>query len=498
MSLKIFINGYSNNMLNCVRHLHNTYNINYLVWISHNSLDKSKIAMTFPNVEHLNNYDLCRLQFKSEINESEKIHNDFLKIINKELPIIIDMMSRFEGSQSFSNNDKVTYIYKQAFYWLNYLKFKKINCYLQFDTPHDAYDYIIYLACKYLQIKLVILQQSSFYINTKNLENDFIRVITPTNDLDTGQNIFKEGHEIFLKAFDYSKIKSAYQLDAINTAFSKRESITKNENINFFKKIFNLINKETLKNNYIIDNFDKINQRLNLLKFKLLRNKIHKKTSALKSFLSKKTISLNDIDYKFLYFPLQYQPERTSCPEGRDYFNQYLAIYKLRTFLDPKIAILVKEHPKQLQKETVRNQMHRSIFFYNEIAKLKNVKFIDLSISSSKILLNRNIEGAVSIKGNIILEAFMNNIPSFYFGITIWRGLEHVHDLINDKNLFNINNLLKSNIYYDNKKSEESFFNCLKDSFISNTSIHNEYNSRDQNLFNEYISKLFESENNHG
>lgn len=490
MRLNILVNGFSKSILNLIIETEKKFELNYLSWITHNSFEQEEINKNIYVADHFNNYDLCRMQFFENNTKGERITEEFLEIINKELPIVLDMMSRFEGYKSFSNNDKITYIYKQIYYWFNYISSKKINLYIQFDTPHDVYDYIIYIIAKYLKTRLIILQQSSFFYCDNNQNNILLRMITPTNDLKTGKNINQKSSSNEYINFKYNQVKLAYDLNRKISAFTKRRQLTESSRINRISKFFNLARYKLNNNNYVIQNLDSCDHRISFLQFRLLRFIIHRKTNFYRKYLTVNSKKLKEFKEKFIYFPLQYQPERTSCPEGKFYFNQYLAILRLRSYLNPNINILVKEHPKQLQNETVRNQMYRSTFFYDEIKKLKNVYFIDTNISSQKILSNKLIEGTATIKGNIILESIMNNVPSFYFGNTIWSKLEKSYDCSDENVLTNINNLLKSKSIFDETNLEKSFFKCIEGSFISIASIHDEFNKNDQNRFNNYIINL--------
>ncbi len=488
MKINFLINGYSEPFLMLFNTLKKD-RVNKLFWIHHHKSEKNIISQNFNNVLCMNNYDLCKTKFCSIIGNDLKIPSGLIKVINSEMSIIVDMISRFEGYNSFSNNDKITYIFLQVNYWYNFLKKNEIKCYVQFDTPHDVYDYIIYLISKYLNLNIIILQQSSFFIkNDKNI--DIIRILTSTNSLTSGLATFQKDFGQSKIKYQFEKIKSAYDLSKNNSAFSQRNKLTKPTKKNIFAKFLNLIKNENLSNNYTILDLNNISRDISILNFKKFRYKVHKKTNKLKSYLSSHSIDLDELNKKFIYFPLQYQPERTSCPEGREYSNQYLLIAKLRSYLDPKISIIVKEHPKQFQRETVKNQMYRSQFFYDSIMKLSNVHFINYEISSQDILSNHYIEGVLTIKGNILLEAILNEIPAFYFGNTIWNNLENAFDCRLVENIDNINNLLKSKISFDNEKTKKSFYLCLKNSFLSKNSIHDKYDENDQKEFNSYILSL--------
>tara|TARA_Y100000816_G_scaffold122065_1_gene85792 strand:- start:28548 stop:30026 length:1479 start_codon:yes stop_codon:yes gene_type:complete len=489
MKKNILINGYSKSVCKTVAKLVDDNKVESLFWIYHTNNQKNELKKIHNKSILLNNYKLCRMNFDSYLLNDNKVPHNLLKIIMNELTILVDMMSRFETYKAMSFNDKTTYIYSQFKFWYNYLIDKNIKIYFQIDTPHDVYDYIIYLISKYLSIKLVILQQSSFYKSIKN-ENILMRVITPTSNLSTGEKSLTSKKYLGSSSINFKDIKSAYNLSKKNSAFESRLNLTKNETKSIFVRMYNLFRDETLNYNYIMNNISKINNKLGLLEFKFIRYNIHSQTNNLKNILLKKSIKLSQVKKRFIYFPLQYQPERTSCPEGRDYANQFLTLMQIRNYLNSEIDIIVKEHPKQFASKTIRNQMYRSEFFYNKILSLKNVYFLDTNTNSKEILKNNFIEGVATIKGNIILEAILNKVPAFYFGNTIWDKFKHSNNCSDQKIISKINKLVRSKIKVDNDEIKKNFYKCLEGCFVSVTSIHDEYNSNDQKIFNDIFFRL--------
>ena len=491
MGNNLIINGISPAIYRAINHIAHKSSFLPKYWIYHSERDKEYLSK-HKEIIFKNGYDLCRLkEYKTE-NCTHSLPQELLQIFFNEMHLLLDMFSRFEGYQSFSNNDKETFIYSQIRHWYNFIINNNIKGYLQFDTPHDLYDYIIYRIMSFLDLKVIILQQSSFYYIGDDDKIIFNRILTPSNDLLTGRIIEHDFAELFNKYYEYRELSNAYNLSNKTSAFTERPNITfSNKPNNYLSKLKNLISNKELKYNYVFSHLENINQSLNIFNFINIRKKIHNKTNNLIDYMKEVSINLDKLKHPFFYFPLQYQPERTSCPEGRSYSNQFLVLSLFREFLDDNIFIIVKEHPKQFMKSTVRNQMHRSIFFYNSISQLKNVKFVDYSISSKDILSHSGIEGVGTIKGNIILEAAINDIPAFYFGNTIWKNLDYTYDCRDQKILQKINKLLKSNNEQLDKLSfEKNFNNTLKGSFISSSSIHDVYEESEQTVFNNFLENL--------
>ena len=54
---------------------------------------------------------------------------------------------------------------------------------------------------------------------------------------------------------------------------------------------------------------------------------------------------------KIIYFPLHFQPERSTDPEASKYSDQFSSIEILSKFIPNEWEIWVKEHPRQIPLE---------------------------------------------------------------------------------------------------------------------------------------------------
>ena len=60
-----------------------------------------------------------------------------------------------------------------------------------------------------------------------------------------------------------------------------------------------------------------------------------------------KNIKTFSYDYDYVYFPLHYEPERTTNPDGGIFHDQFIALCNLRKLVPENIKILIKEHQSQ-------------------------------------------------------------------------------------------------------------------------------------------------------
>ena len=139
---------------------------------------------------------------------------------------------------------------------------------------------------------------------------------------------------------------------------------------------------------------------------------------------SKKEISEKE---KFVYFPLQLEPERTLFIPAPYYSNQLEVIKNVARALPVDYKLYVKEHPMQVIYGW------RDTEFYKNIMKLPNVELIHLN-TSNKLLLEK-CSLVITITGTLGLEAAYNGKPSIVLSDTIFSELPSVYRLTNYEEL---------------------------------------------------------------
>lgn len=119
-----------------------------------------------------------------------------------------------------------------------------------------------------------------------------------------------------------------------------------------------------------------------------------------------KMAKLPDLNEKYVVYFLHYQPEATTMPQGGEFVEQEQAIRILAEALNGTgIRLYVKEHFVQ-QK--------RNPFFYDDLAKIKNVTLIRSDVGSKEVI--KNSVAVSTCTGTVTLEAIINGVPSMVFG----------------------------------------------------------------------------------
>ena len=110
-----------------------------------------------------------------------------------------------------------------------------------------------------------------------------------------------------------------------------------------------------------------------------------------------------DLNKKFIYVPLNYQPERTSSPQGDMFVDQILMIEILSAAIPAGWVIYVKEHPTQWLFTGLNFTNSRYQGYYKKIAKIKNVALIPIEVDTYT-LISRS-QAVASVTGTAVWEA---------------------------------------------------------------------------------------------
>lgn len=127
---------------------------------------------------------------------------------------------------------------------------------------------------------------------------------------------------------------------------------------------------------------------------------------------------------KFVYFPMPYEPERTSNPDGGDFYESIDALSALRSFVPAEIPILVKEHPSQFSNK-LQGFQARSPLIYQVLDKLHNVTLVDISTPSSELVEKSLFVSCIT--GTAALEAALTGRKGLIFGTPWFYGLPGIH-----------------------------------------------------------------------
>lgn len=120
---------------------------------------------------------------------------------------------------------------------------------------------------------------------------------------------------------------------------------------------------------------------------------------------------------KFIYVPLAFQPEQTTCPRGGVFDDQLLMLEILSASLPDGYVLYAKEHSTQWYPHSIESHQYRYPGFYQRIARLPNTYLIPADISSFTLIAHAS--AVATVTGTAGWEGLLRQKPVLLFGY-VW------------------------------------------------------------------------------
>ena len=455
--------------LDVVKQLDKELGLNPVYFIGWKSDNSSKIVEEYPNCYYQTIENAWRglgfpnIDYKFEFNE------ETIKNISFEKNLALKMMDRLDlgrGSFTFLNRELFfNYLLK---HWFNIVEYYNIDLIITPSVPHRVFDYVLYIVAKIKNIEIVMFQMSSFS------DSSFI-----INEIDNTPTYLKE----YIQSADVSNIslrkdiidkldtvRKDYTLAVPDYITKQKEQVDKlTFTNNMIARIKNLVHNplshfEKDASYYIMQNDDLPYTKKSLV--------FHRKINRYKNAFYQKKLKKQyeqlaiepDLNEKYVFVALHYQPEETSIPTGGSFGDQTLIIELLNKFLDDDYKIYIKEHKSQFYPDQ-EGAMGRNINYYTHIAKIsKRIHFINIDSDPFKLIEKATC--TVSVSGTIGWESAVRGTPSLVFGRTWYEDMPNVFKIksLNDlKNRWSSILKAKNNI---SDKEIEDYHKKLQKFFI--------------------------------
>jgi len=128
-----------------------------------------------------------------------------------------------------------------------------------------------------------------------------------------------------------------------------------------------------------------------------------------------------DLRSNYIYFPLNYQPELTSCPLGGGFCDQLLAIRSIAAELPEGWFVFVKEHPGQYLGHSY-GYLGRTKLFYSQLNSINKVKLVSSDIHSQQLIDSSKL--VATLTGSAGYEALARSKSVITFGDVWYNEVE--------------------------------------------------------------------------
>jgi hypothetical protein len=354
-----------------------------------------------------------------------------------------DMYSRVNYSKSLSIQELLHIFNMYIHFFYDSLKTTEAN-YVLFSTfPHFGADYVLYLCAKSLGIKTIITFQTLF-------SNRFFYV----ESIEEFENIMSK------------QDKSSNNL-IIEQKFEK--------NLFYMNNFKN--SKKKCYGNFFSDSIKLFTKRTKPMTFSGIITKLQECRHFNKIFYKSCLIDIN-INEKYVYFPLQLQPEMTTSMLGNIYSDQLLALEQLSALIPDNWFIYAKENPKQTPRQ-------RGKFFFKRLKSIKKVKYISPKVNTYYLIKHSQFVSVVT--GTAGWEAISGGKCALTFGYAWYQNLNGVFRYSNIKN---VNEILSYQI--NHMELERSLNNLLNKAYegVIDSSYNKLVENYDEKKNKEFLIKF--------
>ena len=351
----------------------------------------------------------------------------------------MEIADRMDQGYSFSRPERERMFITFLDYWLNLLNGLKPDFIIFTTTPHSVAEYSLYAIAKKRQIPVLMFMQITAIQRVIAL-SDYQQM--DATFINTYQKLVKENHARVELPDDIEEYLNKFESDyesAMPVYLKKRllaENMNKKQTINTIQerinRIINLIRptRKSAPKNYLKMPFESFESARGLDANQWRSYKAWAKQYKEKLLAEYDSISENaDFDLSYVYAPLHYQPERTTCPEAERYSNQVLMLKVLAQSLPDNWLIYIKENPTQLLPNTAHGERGRYAYFYKDLLKIEKIRII--SMREDPFMLIDNSQMVATLTGTTGWESILRGKFVLCFGNAWYENCEGVFSVRN-------------------------------------------------------------------
>lgn len=446
------------------------YNQEHLGWepsfIVPDIAQKDIYRNEYPNAVIQDWFDANNAKIPHEIsgNFYNTVDEDLLKDMLDCESVFYRMCDRrdFDG-YSFNTIERKRHYYKLLNIWNYILKSMKPDLILFTDSPHTLWDYVAYkLALKYNIPTLMhgtmyppgrcplmhnIEKPEEFLVNKKyqellgsssetlKLSKDLEEYYESKRSSDKGFSpkymdkiLNKSKHNIFQKIFGTSlKIVSKLFIHNIKIFnYAWQYTYDRSFYVNKFRFYHSIVGLPLSE----VEEFSRFPFFKKLFLVKSIKRKNQRRLLKLKSEYGSLTTKQSELyNEKFIYFPMHYQPERTTIPDAGLLNDQFMLVDLIARYLPEDWAVYVKEHPAQFDSSMPAFNT-RSKYDYLQMLENKNVKLVPTSVSSFELI--EKSRAVATLTGTVGLEAVIQEKPALIGGYPWFTPCEGMLEFRNE------------------------------------------------------------------
>lgn len=367
-------------------------------------------------------FDLENPSFYVNANKGAKgsLNKDFIEKLYECENLFLAASDRVAFFSISMRQRKIIY-YDMLLFWKSFFENNKLDCVLFFSSPQNIWDIIIYFVAKEFGVRTLTLDRTCID-DTLLVFEDYRRIDRVPPDYMQGksreEHISVLGQDFYDKAF-----KESYWVKFSKDKMRKLapQKGLRNNAVALLKSVSSCI----MVNKFVVDSAFFFNT------FRVRQcwyNLIH----LIKGFRDKllyryyeKLAQPARYEEKYIYFPLQFQPERTSVPLGGVFESQLIVLDMLSKALPTGWKIFVKEHPRQLKVPRMSCLHFRDKGYYDRMCAIPSVVLIGLDVDSKELIKHAQLVATIS--GTGAWEGMLAGKASLVFGYPSFLGCNNCY-----------------------------------------------------------------------
>jgi hypothetical protein len=395
-------------------------NVDIRIWLGDMNLDNSAREL-FPDCNVESFFDVNKAILKErKINftpgKNILLNPKFFILKDK----VYKIMDRQDDERKYGRLEREAVFYELFNYYYDMIVCEEIDVLIASEAPHSTVGMILYGICEILDIPRYHMMEAGVAPLLHVCRDFYGDTVDVSRGDRSSTEIYKPIFEEYVESFEKIPEEPLYMV------LQKKYDIKKNK-MGVFKYLELLLKGikysrgKRLNNSYVINTpFFKVDNKRSIFS-RLTSNRLH--TQLENAYMGNVSEIQPDIDY--VYYPLHYEPERTSNPDGGLFYQAYDSLMALRAFIPLDIPIYVKEHYSQFTR-MLPGYRGKSPYLYDVLASLPNVHLVDPEIKSETLV--RNALLTASQTGTACIEAACFEKKAILMGDTWFSGTPNVHD----------------------------------------------------------------------
>ncbi|OJI07355.1 hypothetical protein BK004_01320 [bacterium CG10_46_32] len=358
-----------------------------------------------------------------DVSEFEPVSHELVSRLYESGWQALAMMSRADHADSVFT-EKRNYYYQYLKFWQGMLKRLKPDVIVFSAIPHSATSHVLYALAKLMNIETIMINQltietrallmTDYQTDSAALRDEVKKHRSAKIGIDTLSLDLKTYYLNHLDpAIDSTpQYKKVYAKSKMPFAFPSVPTIIKHlYRLTFFNVARSYLTMILTKR--------KMSHIGPVLRGQSYKSKIKKWKKEIEC-VKKEYEALQqqpDLNKKFVYLPLSFQPEQTTCPRGDVFDDQLLMIDIISASLPEGWVLYIKEHAPQWYPKSIEAYQYRYQGYYERIACMKNTMLIPVTTSTFDLI--ERAQAIATVTGTAGWESLIRSKPVLLFGY-IW------------------------------------------------------------------------------